>query len=58
LSQTSVIFFGLLVGFVVFITVKGELQAYLAVLGLAAGAGQLSGSVTGGIDAGRITVNI
>ena len=34
-SQTRVIFFGLLIGFIVFITVRGELTAYLAVLGLA-----------------------
>ena len=32
--QTSVIFFALLVGFVVFITLKGQLQQYLAVIGL------------------------
>ncbi len=30
-------FFGLLVGFIVFITVRGQLQAYLQVLGLAPG---------------------
>jgi hypothetical protein len=33
-SQTSVIVFALLVGFVVFITVRGELPVYLWVLGL------------------------
>ena len=33
-SQTSVIFFGLLVGFVVYITLRGELASYLSVLGL------------------------
>ena len=38
-SQTSVIFFGLLVGFVVYITVRGELADYLYVLGLAGGSG-------------------
>jgi hypothetical protein len=32
--QTSVIFFALLVGFLVFITIKGELGAYLWVIGL------------------------
>ncbi len=36
-SQTSVIFFGLLVGFIVFITVRGELNAYLQVVGLSSG---------------------
>ena len=34
LPQTSVIFFALLVGFVVFITIKGQLPGYLAVIGL------------------------
>lgn len=38
MSQTSVIFFGLLIGFIVFITVRGELQSYLAVVGLEGGA--------------------
>lgn len=44
-SQTSVIFFGLLVGFIVFITVRGELAQYLFVIGLEghAGAGTLGG---------------
>lgn len=32
--QTSVIFFALLVGFLVFITVRGELAGYLWVMGL------------------------
>lgn len=36
-SQTSVMFFALLVGFIVFITVRGELSAYLQVLGLSSG---------------------
>jgi hypothetical protein len=44
MSQTSVIFFGLLVGFIVFITVRGELAAYLQVLGLSGG-----GSADGGL---------
>ncbi len=34
MNQTSVIFFGLLVGFIVFITVRGELALYLDVVGL------------------------
>jgi len=34
MSQTGVIFFGLLIGFIVFITVRGELQAYLQVIGI------------------------
>jgi hypothetical protein len=42
MSQTSIIFFGLIVGFIVFITVRGELSAYLNVLGI-------SGSTFGGI---------
>lgn len=37
MSQTSVIFFGLLVGFVVFITIRGELSGYLGVIGLEGG---------------------
>lgn len=39
MSQTSVIFFGLMVGFIVFITVRGELAAYLEVLGLSGNGG-------------------
>jgi hypothetical protein len=34
MPQTSVIFFGLLIGFVVYITDKGELTRYLGVFGL------------------------
>jgi len=34
MNQTGVIFFGLLVGFIVFITVRGELVQYLDVIGL------------------------
>lgn len=32
MSQTSVIFAGLLIGFVVYVTLKGELPAYAAIL--------------------------
>jgi hypothetical protein len=32
MGQTGVMFFGLLVGFIVFITIKGELTAYLGVI--------------------------
>lgn len=45
-SQTSVIFFGLMIGFIVFITVRGELQAYLNVLGIS-GSGVEAGLVAG-----------
>lgn len=45
MSQTSVIFFGLLVGFIVFITVRGELSAYLQVLGLSSG-NTIGGAIT------------
>lgn len=34
LPQSSTIAFALIVGFIVFITVRGELQKYLGVLGL------------------------
>lgn len=34
MGQTGVIFFALLIGFVVFITLRGELRAYLQVVGL------------------------
>ena len=34
MSQSTIIFGALIFGFVVFITVKGELSAYLAILGL------------------------
>jgi len=46
INQTSVIMFALLVGFIVFITVKGELASYLWVLGLANSPG--AGVSTGG----------
>jgi hypothetical protein len=48
-SQTSVIMFALLVGFIVFITVRGELQSYLFVLGISAtpGAGGPSNLASG-----------
>lgn len=48
MSQNSIIAFGLLAGFIVFITVRGELPRYLAVIGLepgAAGAGSPAGAV-------------
>ena len=35
MPQGSIIFFGLIIGFLVYITDKGELGSYLAVLGLA-----------------------
>lgn len=56
MSQTSVIFFGILLAFLVFITVRGELAYYLWVVGLGgkqpAGEtiGGLIGSVVGGIS--------
>jgi len=34
MSQNSIIGFGLIVGFAVFITMKGELSKYLQVIGL------------------------
>jgi hypothetical protein len=34
MSQSSVIAFGLLVGFIVYVTIKGELPQYRAVIGL------------------------
>ncbi len=47
MNQTGVIFFGLLVGFVVFITVRGELAAYLDVIGL--GANKAPGGTSNGV---------
>lgn len=38
MSQSSVIAFFLLGGFIVYITIKGELPAYAAVVGIGAGA--------------------
>jgi len=35
MSQTSIIFAALLIGFVVFVTIRGELPKYLKVVGLA-----------------------
>lgn len=37
MSQTSVIFGALLVGFLVYITAKGQLGAYLNIMGLGTG---------------------
>jgi hypothetical protein len=37
MSQTSIIFGALVIGFIVFITVKGELKTYLQVFGLSQG---------------------
>jgi hypothetical protein len=37
MGQTGVIFFALLIGFVVYITMRSELTGYLQVIGLAAG---------------------
>lgn len=34
MNQTGIIFFGLLIGFIVFITLRGELAQYLEVLGI------------------------
>jgi hypothetical protein len=34
MSQTAVVFFALLIGFIVFITLRGELRYYLQVVGL------------------------
>jgi hypothetical protein len=34
MNQSSVIAFGLLVGFIVFVTIRGELPKYAAVVGL------------------------
>ena len=45
MGQTGIIFFALIVGFVVFITLKKELGAYLGTLGL--GSGAISGAVAG-----------
>lgn len=34
MGQTGIIFFALVVGFIVYITIKGELAAYLQTLGI------------------------
>jgi len=50
--QTSTIAFALIIGFIVFITVRGELPTYLGVIGLGnkpVTPAQDSGSTTGGI---------
>lgn len=46
-SQTSVIFFALLVGFIVYITVRGQLSAYLYVLGLGGSSSSVGGALGG-----------
>jgi hypothetical protein len=45
MNQNSIIAFALLVGFVVFVTMRGELQRYLSVIGLATNG---AGSATSG----------
>lgn len=66
MGQTGVIFFGLLVGFVVFITIRGELTGYLQVIGIAPGgtvgssapttaSGQVPGTGTGVGPGGGLT---
>lgn len=49
MNQNSIIAFSLIVGFIVFITVRGELPAYLAVLGLGAGATSGTSNLLGGL---------
>jgi hypothetical protein len=59
-----VIFFALLVGFIVYITVKGQLTGYLAVIGLEGVASSTGSSTglprrTGGISPpGTVTVSV
>jgi hypothetical protein len=62
MNQNSVIAFGLIVGFIVFVTVRGELPAYLAVLlgnqsttQNASTLGGLLGGVLGSTGTGGIT---
>lgn len=52
MPQTSTIAFALIVGFIVFVTVRGELPTYLGVIGLGNKVVQpatSSGSTTGGL---------
>jgi hypothetical protein len=53
--QTSVIFFALLVGFVVFITLRGELAGYLYVIGLGGGSPSIGGGAVPSVAAPTTT---
>jgi hypothetical protein len=44
--MTNTIAFALIIGFVVYVVVKGQLQAYIGVIGL--GSSPIQGSTTGG----------
>lgn len=46
MPQGSIIFFGLFIGFVVYVTLKGELSSYLAIFGI----GKMPTDSTGGIN--------
>lgn len=59
MSQSSTIAFALIVGFIVFITVRGELPKYLGVLGLGSQAvsGTPSNGTTNGTTLGNTLTN-
>ena len=46
MNQNSIIAFALLVGFVVFVTMRGELKRYLTVIGLATATGSGGGGLS------------
>lgn len=68
MNQTSIIAGALIVAFIVFITVRGELPCYLKVLGISTGAacqvggqtaagaaiGQIAGAVSGNSTVGQV----
>lgn len=66
MNQTSIIAGALIVAFIVFVTVRGELPCYLKVLGISTGAacqvggqstlGSAIGSIAGGVMGGNSTV--
>lgn len=55
MPQSSTIAFALIVGFIVFITVRGELPKYLGVLGL--GSQAVSGASSNGTTLGNTLTN-
>lgn len=57
MNQTSAIAAALIIAFVVFVTVRGELPCYLEVLGISTG-GQCSVSATGAVSSAGATVGV
>jgi len=58
LSQTSIIAASLVIAFVVFITVRGELPAYLSIFGVGSGSTPAGSSGSAGVTSGGPGINL